>query len=139
MKDVSSNKIVSVIGELAKSIGAKGLIVGQMVNICSKRISDVGLEHLEFIHHYKTVALLEGVAVLRTILGGGFDKEVEKLIKFMRCIVLLFQVVDDIPDMTKSSQTLGKMTGKDLVADRVTYTKLIGIEKSKEFYQKLNI
>ncbi|XAR73902.1 Geranylgeranyl diphosphate synthase [Bertholletia excelsa] len=118
-KGVSSDKIVRVIGELAKSIGAEGLVAGQVVDICSEGISD-------------------GAVVLGAILGGGSDEEVEKLRKFARCIGLLFQVVDDILDVTKSSQELGKTAGKDLVADKITYPKLIGIEKSIEFAQKLN-
>lgn len=137
---VSSNQIVRVIGELAKSIGAEGLVGGQVVDISSEGMisENVGLEHLEFIHHHKTAALLEGAVVAGAILGGGSDEEVEKLRKFATCIGLLFQVVDDILDVTKSSDELGKTAGKDLVADKVTYPKLIGIEKSRDFAEELN-
>ncbi|TKY55796.1 Geranylgeranyl pyrophosphate synthase [Spatholobus suberectus] len=134
----SPAQIVRAIGELARSIGAQGLVAGQVVDINSEGVEDVGLEMLEFIHIHKTAALLEGAVVLGAILGGGSDDEVEKLRKFARYIGLLFQVVDDILDVTKSSQELGKTAGKDLVADKVTYPKLLGIEKSKEFAAKLN-
>lgn len=50
----------------------------------------------------------------------------------MRCVGLLFQVVDDILDVTKSSHELGKTAGKD------AYPKLMGLEKSKEFAEELN-
>lgn len=135
---VSPSRIIRAIGELAKSIGTEGLVAGQVVDINSEGLSDVGVEQLEFIHIHKTAALLEGAVVLGAILGGGSDIEVEKLRKFARYIGLLFQVVDDILDVTKSSQELGKTAGKDLVADKVTYPKLMGIEKSREFAQKLN-
>ncbi|KAF2283596.1 hypothetical protein GH714_012127 [Hevea brasiliensis] len=102
--NVSSARIVRAVGELAKAIGAEGLVAGQVVDINSE----------------------------------GSSEEVEKLRKYARDIGLLFQVVDDILDVTKSSQELGKTAGKDLVADKVTYPKLLGIEKSREFAEKLN-
>ena len=131
-------RIVRALGELARAIGAEGLVAGQVVDIASEGINEVGLEKLEFIHLHKTAALLEGAVVLGTILGGGSDDEVERLRKFARCIGLMFQVVDDILDVTKSSQELGKTAGKDLVADKVTYPKLLGLEKSREFAEQLN-
>ena len=134
---VSPLRIVRAIGELAKAIGAEGLVAGQVVDICSEGLSEVGLEQLEFIHVHKTAKLLEGAVVLGAILGGGTDEEVEKLRTYARSIGLLFQVVDDILDVTKSSQELGKTAGKDLVADKVTYPRLMGIEKSREFAERL--
>nr|BAA86284.1 geranylgeranyl pyrophosphate synthase [Croton sublyratus] len=136
--NVSPVRIVRGVGELAKAIGAEGLVAGQVVDICSEGLSEVDLEKLEFIHIHKTAKLLEGAVVLGAIMGGGTDEEVEKLRKYARDIGLLFQVVDDILDVTKSSQELGKTAGKDLVADKVTYPKLMGIEKSREFAEKLN-
>ncbi|KAM3382054.1 geranylgeranyl pyrophosphate synthase, chloroplastic-like [Capsicum galapagoense] len=109
-----------------------------VVDIISEGISDVELKHLKLIHLHKTAALLEGSVVIEAILGGAEDEDVEKLRKFTRCIGLLFQVVDDIVDVTQSSQQLGKTTGKDLVVDKVTYPKLIGINKSREYAEELN-
>ncbi|ERN17565.1 hypothetical protein AMTR_s00059p00132310 [Amborella trichopoda] len=135
---VSPVIVVRVISELAKAIGSEGLVAGQVVDIFSAGNSEVGLDQLEFIHVHKTAALLEGSVVIGTILGGGSDEEVEKLRKYARCVGLLFQVVDDILDVTKSSKELGKTAGKDLVADKITYPKLLGLEKSRQFAQDLN-
>ncbi|GMI76915.1 geranyl(geranyl)diphosphate synthase 11, geranylgeranyl pyrophosphate synthase 1 [Hibiscus trionum] len=134
---VTPSRIVRAVGELAKAIGTDGLVAGQVVDIASEGLTDVGLDHLEFIHLHKTAALLEAAVVLGAILGGGCDEDVEKLREFARCIGLLFQVVDDILDVTKSSKELGKTAGKDLVANKVTYPKLMGIDKSREFADKL--
>ncbi|KAM1179347.1 hypothetical protein ACFX2J_018395 [Malus domestica] len=135
---VSPTRIIRAVGELAKSIGFEGLVAGQVVDKNSEGLSDLGIEQLEYIHLHKTAPLLECSVVLGSILGGGSDSEIEKQRTFARYIGLLFQVVDDILDVTKSSQELGKMAGKDLVADKVTYPKLLGNEKSSEFAEKLN-
>lgn len=135
---VSSDRVLAAIGELAKAIGTEGLVAGQVVDLSCTGNTSVGLDTLEFIHIHKTAALLEASVVLGAILGGGSDVEIEKLRTFARKIGLLFQVVDDILDVTKSSAELGKTAGKDLVTDKTTYPKLLGLEKSREFAQKLN-
>lgn len=135
---VPPGRVVRAIGELAQAIGSEGLVAGQVVDIDSEGVEDVGIEQLEFIHIHKTAKLLEASVVLGAIVGGGTDEEVEKLRKFARAIGLLFQVVDDILDVTKSSEELGKTAGKDLVADKVTFPKLMGIEKSREYAERLN-
>ncbi|KAL0798551.1 hypothetical protein Bca101_053726 [Brassica carinata] len=138
--EVSPVRIVRAVGELAKAVGVEGVAAGQVADISSEGLdpSDVGLEHLEFIHLHKTAALLEASAVLGGIVGGGSDVEIERLRQFARCIGLLFQVVDDILDVTVTSQELGKTAGKDLVADKLTYPKMMGLEKSREFAEKLS-
>ncbi|KAK9080296.1 hypothetical protein SSX86_000054 [Deinandra increscens subsp. villosa] len=130
-------RVVAAIGELAKSIGTEGLVAGQVVDIISTGGKNIGLDRLEFIHVHKTAALLEASVVLGAILGGGSETQVEKLRKFARCIGLLFQVVDDILDVTKSSEELGKTAGKDLVTDKMTYPKLMGLEKARRFAEEL--
>lgn len=134
---VEPARVLAAIGELAKSIGTEGLVAGQVVDLSCTGKSDVGLDQLEFIHIHKTAALLEASVVLGAILGGGTQEEVEKMRRFARCIGLLFQVVDDILDVTKSSEELGKTAGKDLLTDKVTYPKLLGLEKAREFAVKL--
>ncbi|KAK1556522.1 hypothetical protein Q3G72_006697 [Acer saccharum] len=77
------------------------------------------------------------VVVCGAIIRGGDVIEIEKVRKYARCIALLFQVVDDILDITKSSKELGKTAGKDLVSDKATYPKLMGIENAKKFAREL--
>ncbi|KAK9164083.1 hypothetical protein Syun_004985 [Stephania yunnanensis] len=139
-RGVSPARIVRAIGELARVIGTEGLVAGQVVDIQSEGLDlgEVGIKELEYIHLHKTAALLEGSVVMGAIVGGGGDEEVEKLRRYARCVGLLFQVVDDILDLTKSSEELGKTAGKDLVADKVTYPKVLGLEKAREFAEELN-
>ncbi|XP_076955793.1 geranylgeranyl pyrophosphate synthase, chloroplastic-like [Bidens hawaiensis] len=134
---VSEERILRAVVELAKCVGSEGLVGGQVIiDICSQGV-DIGLDQLEFIHMHKTAVLLETSVVLGAIMGGGSAKQIEKLGTFVRPIGLLFQVVDDILDVTMSSKELGKTAGKDLLSDKATYPKLLGIEKSREFAEKL--
>ncbi|KAL8495415.1 hypothetical protein ACS0TY_019525 [Phlomoides rotata] len=80
---------------------------------------------------------MEASAVAGAVLGGATEEEIERLRKYSRCAGLLFQVVDDILDVTKSSEELGKTTGKDSVAGKTTYPQLLGIEKLREMAEKL--
>ncbi|KAG2305627.1 hypothetical protein Bca4012_085155 [Brassica carinata] len=137
---VAPERTVRAVIELAKAIGTKGLVVGQVVDLSSEGINpdDAGLERLEFIHLHKTAALLEAAAVLGVIMGGGTEEEIERLRKYARCIGLLFQVVDDILDVTKSTEELGKSAGKDVIAGKLTYPRLIGLENARELAEKLS-
>ncbi|CAD6223366.1 unnamed protein product [Miscanthus lutarioriparius] len=131
-------RVVRAIGELARCIGSEGLVAGQVVDLEMTGTSEpVPLERLEYIHLHKTAALLEASVVIGAIIGGGTDEQIERLRKYARSIGLLFQVVDDILDVTKSSEELGKTAGKDLASDKTTYPKLLGLDKSREFAEKL--
>ncbi|XP_047065815.1 geranylgeranyl pyrophosphate synthase, chloroplastic-like [Lolium rigidum] len=136
--DRHAARVVRAVGELARCIGSEGLVAGQVVDLeMTGSTEAVPLERLEYIHLHKTAALLEASVVIGAIIGGGSDDQIERLRKYARSIGLLFQVVDDILDVTKSSEELGKTAGKDLASDKTTYPKLLGLEKSREFAEKL--
>ncbi|KAJ0982175.1 hypothetical protein J5N97_010430 [Dioscorea zingiberensis] len=134
------SRVLRCISELARCVGSEGLVAGQVADMESTGLSEsVPIDRVEYIHIHKTAALLEASVVLGAIIGGGSDPQsIERLRRYARCLGLLYQVVDDILDVTKSSQELGKTAGKDLVSDKSTYPKLIGLEKSREFVEELN-
>ncbi|KAG7582651.1 Polyprenyl synthetase [Arabidopsis suecica] len=137
--NVPRERILKTVEEMVKAM--EGLVAGQEADLAGERMSfdsDTGLQHLEFIHTHKTAALLEAAVVTGAIMGGGSDEEIERLRSYARCIGLMFQVVDDVLDVTKSSEELGKTAGKDLIAGKLTYPRLMGVEKSKEYAERLN-
>lgn len=136
-KTVGNDRILRVICEVGRAGGSRGIMGGQSVDLASERDASVDLETLEWIHSHKTGALLECSAVCGAIIAGALEDEIERIRKFARSIGLLFQVVDDILDVTKSSEEIGKTAGKDLVSDKATYPKLMGLEKAKEFSVEL--
>lgn len=135
-KGVSADRVVRVIVELARASGAEGLVGGQVVDIQSED-KEVGLDVLKYIHEHKTAALLEAAVVCGAIVGGADDATVEKLRRYALNIGLAFQVIDDILDVTQTTEVLGKTAAKDLASNKTTYPKLLGIEKSREVADNL--
>ncbi|KAL8038321.1 hypothetical protein ABFX02_11G099000 [Erythranthe guttata] len=135
-RNADQHKVVQAIVELASAVGSEGLVAGQIVDLCSEG-KELSLNELEYIHIHKTSKLLEAAVVCGAIVGGGDGVAVERLRKYARCIGLLFQVVDDILDVTKSSEELGKTAGKDLVVGKATYPRLMGLERAEEFAREL--
>ena len=128
--DVPAERLVKVVGELALVSGAPGLVGGQVVDLeCEGK--QVDLETLEYIHLHKTAALLRACVVAGALIGGASDAQVQAMRTYANGIGLAFQIVDDILDVTASSEVLGKTAGKDLLADKTTYPKLIGLESSR--------
>lgn len=133
---VPADRVLRVVAELGRASGAEGLVGGQVVDIQSEG-QEVGLDVLRYIHEHKTAALLEAAVVCGAIVGGASDDVVEKLRRYALNIGLAFQVVDDILDITQSTEVLGKTAAKDLAVNKTTYPKLLGLEKSREVAEQL--
>jgi len=128
---VPADRLLKVVGELSLVAGAPGLVGGQVVDLeCEGQ--DVDLETLEYIHLHKTGALLKACVITGALIGGADDAQLDSLRTYARGIGLAFQIIDDILDVTASSEVLGKTAGKDLIADKTTYPKLLGLEESRQ-------
>src|SRR5947209_4143329 len=121
---------VRIIAEIAHETGTiDGMIGGQVLDLESERKKPTA-EILEYIHRSKTGALITASLVSGAIFGGGTNEQIEKLRSFGRAIGLAFQIVDDVLDVTQSSEQLGKTAGKDTATEKATYPSLFGIEES---------
>jgi len=88
-------------------------------------------EVLEEIHRNKTGALIKCACQMGAICGGATEREYDAIDKFGKAVGLMFQIVDDLIDLHGSPEHVGKATGKDAKAGKVTYPGSIGVEKSK--------
>ena len=136
-KNVSADKIVKVLGILAKAVGANGLVGGQVMDLDCEGKSDVTADTLSFIHRRKTGALLEACVSSGAILAGATKNDLQRLSVYAQNIGLAFQIVDDILDVTATTEELGKTAGKDISAQKATYPKIWGIEDSRRKAQEL--
>jgi geranylgeranyl diphosphate synthase type II len=122
---------VRIIEEIARGTGTiDGMIGGQVVDLEAEQTHPTA-EMLEYIHRAKTAALITASLVGGGLYAGGKDSEVKKLRAFGQSIGLAFQIVDDVLDVTQTSEQLGKTAGKDTAAQKATYPALFGIEESE--------
>lgn len=135
-KCVSPKRVLQAIAELGAASGSKGISGGQFLDLESEG-KTVSLSELEYIHTHKTGKLVEASTVCGGIMGGGSEDEIERLRKYGRYVGLMYQVMDDILGVTKSSEELGKTSGKDLESDKATYPKLMGVDGAKKFASEL--
>jgi len=119
-----------IIEEIAHGTGTiDGMIGGQVVDLeAEHRKPD--LATLEYIHRSKTAALITASVVSGGLYAGADAEAVEKLRCFGRSIGLAFQIVDDVLDVTQTSEQLGKTAGKDTAAEKATYPALFGVDES---------
>jgi geranylgeranyl diphosphate synthase type II len=122
---------VALIREISYATGTSdGMIGGQVADLESEG-KPIDGEQLESIHRSKTGALLAACTRCGGIAGGANPRELEALTRYGRSIGLVFQIVDDILDVTASSAALGKTAGKDEKASKATYPALYGVEASR--------
>ena len=134
-KNVPIDRVLDVIVRLGRSVG--DLVSGQVVDLQSEGNPDIPCETLTFIHNHKTSALLEASVLTGAILAGAGEGDRSKLLRYAKNIGLAFQIVDDILDITATSEELGKSAGKDLTAEKATYPKLWGLDESRRQAQEL--
>ena len=121
---------VHIIEEIARATGSvEGMIGGQVMDLEAERSQPDG-KTLERIHRYKTGALITASLVTGGIYANGSHAEIQRLRDFGRAIGLAFQIVDDVLDVTESSQQLGKTAGKDTATRKATYPALFGVDAS---------
>jgi geranylgeranyl diphosphate synthase type II len=136
-KNVAPENIIRVVAALGRTVGAAGLVGGQVLDLESEGKSDITAETLSFIHTHKTGALLEASVVCGAILANAQPEDIARLSRYAQNIGLAFQIIDDILDITATDEQLGKTAGKDLQAQKATYPSLWGLEKSRLKAQEL--
>ena len=121
---------VAIIREIAHATGSiDGMIGGQVVDLEAEH-KKPDLATLEYIHRSKTAALITASVVSGGIYAGATITDIARLRTYGQSIGLAFQIVDDVLDLTQTSEQLGKTAGKDAAAEKTTYPALFGIEES---------
>jgi geranylgeranyl diphosphate synthase type II len=123
---------VALISELARAAGTpEGMVAGQALDM-EAEARQVNAAELEQIHRHKTGALIVAAARCGAIIGRATEAELEAVTAYGSHLGLLFQITDDLLDVTASAEDLGKTPGKDAESRKATYPALYGIEETRE-------
>jgi geranylgeranyl diphosphate synthase type II len=121
---------VAIIREVAHATGTiDGMIGGQVVDLEAEH-KKPDLATLEYIHRSKTAALITASVVSGGLYVEASPADIGRLRTYGQSIGLAFQIVDDVLDLTQTSEQLGKTAGKDATAEKTTYPALFGIDES---------
>ncbi|WP_277093076.1 polyprenyl synthetase family protein [Alicyclobacillus mali (ex Roth et al. 2021)] len=133
---VPAERQLAMIRALASRAGVDGMVGGQAVDI--ERTGGQGtLQDVEFIHLHKTARLIQACVEI----GGYFadlDDEVrDALSRYGECLGLAFQMIDDVLDVTASTEQLGKTAGKDVEEGKLTYPRFVGVERTRQMAREV--
>jgi geranylgeranyl diphosphate synthase type II len=122
-------RVLAALAELAAAIGVDGMVGGQYVDVAGK-VEDAG--GLRELHGLKTGRLIAAALGVVLILEGVGEPETIPYRRFAEELGVLFQIVDDILDVTGSDEQLGKPQGSDERHGKLTYVSLFGLERARE-------
>jgi geranylgeranyl diphosphate synthase type II len=122
--------------EIAKASGSLQLVAGQVADLEGEG-KKLSATELRYIHERKTSALLCCSVRLGGMSANCTTAQLKALTDFGYHVGLAFQVIDDILDVTQTSEQLGKTAGKDVAEQKATYPAIVGLEKSRKIAEQL--
>jgi len=125
-----------IILEIARASGSLQLVAGQVADLEGEG-KKLSIAELKFIHERKTSALLCCSVRLGGMSANCTPAQLRALTDFGYHVGLAFQVIDDILDVTQTSEQLGKTAGKDVAVQKATYPAIVGLEKSRQIAAQL--
>ena len=133
---LSDTQKIQLVKLLSKSVGFDGMVGGQAMDIAAEGQS-LDVAALKEVHLRKTGALIEASVLAGAICADATETQIAALHQFSNNIGLAFQVMDDVLDVTASSETLGKTAGKDIAAEKSTYVACMGVDDARAYANQL--
>ena len=121
---------VKLVALLSRACGQNGMVQGLILDISDNK--SLSLEELDYMHSKKTGSLIKTCLEMGGLISYLQINDIDLLKEYGEKIGLAFQIRDDIIDLESPSEVSGKTQGADVLNQRVTYPKVIGMEASKE-------
>lgn len=133
-KNLKENIKIKLISELSMAAGK--MARGQQLDLESEK-KRISFDELEEIHKNKTGAMICFSVRAGAIIAEASKEDLRSLTEYASLLGLLFQITDDLLDVTQSTEVLGKTAGKDLIAEKATYPSFYGIERTKQLAKEV--
>ena len=135
---LAATQRVRLVSEIATASGTpSGMVAGQALDLDAEYRA-VGGEELEQIHRLKTGALITTSARCGAIIANATDAELLAVTDYAAQVGLLFQITDDLLDVTASAETLGKTPGKDMRSAKATYVNIHGLDGARQLAEQVH-
>jgi geranylgeranyl diphosphate synthase, type II len=126
---------VRLVSEIARA--AAKMVAGQQLDLEAEG-REISIGELENIHRNKTGAMIGAAARAGAVIAGARENELLCVTRYAERLGLLFQITDDLLDVTQTTETLGKTAGKDAAAEKATYPAFYGVEGTRELAEKVH-
>ncbi|MDE5558376.1 MAG: polyprenyl synthetase family protein, partial [Ruminococcus sp.] len=135
--ELSPEQKIKIISALAKATGKSGMIGGQVIDMENEQRNDVDKENLRNMYRNKTGQLIAVSCVMGCICAGADEEIINLSAEYGYKLGLAFQIIDDILDVTASTEEIGKPAGSDKEENKTTFVTLYGVEKAQEIADKI--
>jgi geranylgeranyl diphosphate synthase type II len=123
-------RVLVALAELTRATGSDGMVGGQYVDVAAAE--DIDADGLRELHALKTGRLIGASVLVPLLLAGLPEERLAPYRRFAAELGVLFQIVDDILDVTGSDEQLGKPQGSDERHGKLTYVSLFGLGRARE-------
>lgn len=134
---VDNDRRMACIQAFGHAAGARGMVGGQMADLECEGKNPITREDVAFIHTHKTGALIRACCEIGCLIAEGTVEQRTAIATYGESIGLAFQIIDDILDVTATSDVLGKTAGKDDSSHKATYPAAFGLDSSRRKAQEL--
>ncbi|MFQ5530484.1 MAG: polyprenyl synthetase family protein [Gemmatimonadota bacterium] len=133
---LSADRTAGLVVRLTAAAGGRGMVGGQLLDLRAEGRT-VTPDELERIHEGKTASLIAAAAAMGGVAAGACEADVDRLECFGLRLGLAFQAIDDILDLSGTTDELGKVSGRDAILRKATYPGVHGLAEAERLSREL--